>query len=195
MSSYYDRKRSSKRKKKEEATLVGDLFRILFAVSMLVVAILVAFLVFKNVNGFKLPDLKVTTAAETTEQAVTSLAAETEKARETAKAETAAKTTAAESGSETLDPEEQKVQDAIESAEAAVEESLKAAETAASGEADESDYNDRTGQGEKAVSSAAVQEREKGTVGNGPVSSETGTVSADGPDADGVISDNGPSAG
>ena len=60
MSDY--RKRSTKRKKRKEATLVGDLFKILFAVSMLIIAILVAFFVFKNVSGFKLPDLRVTTA-------------------------------------------------------------------------------------------------------------------------------------
>ena len=39
MSDY--RKRSTKRKKRKEATLVGDLFKILFAVSMLIIAILV----------------------------------------------------------------------------------------------------------------------------------------------------------
>ncbi len=39
-------KRVTKRKKKQEATLVGDLFKILFAVSMLIVAILIAFFVF-----------------------------------------------------------------------------------------------------------------------------------------------------
>lgn len=64
MSDY--RKRSTKRKKRKEATLVGDLFKILFAVSMLIIAILVAFFVFKNVSGFHLPDLRVT-AAETQE--------------------------------------------------------------------------------------------------------------------------------
>ena len=60
MSEY--RKRSTKRRKQKEATLVGDLFKILFAVSMLIVAILVAFFVFKNVSGFQLPDLRVTVA-------------------------------------------------------------------------------------------------------------------------------------
>ena len=64
MSDY--RKRSTKRKKRKEATLVGDLFKILFAVAMLIIAILVAFFVFKNVSGFTLPDLRVT-AAETQE--------------------------------------------------------------------------------------------------------------------------------
>ncbi|SFG12463.1 hypothetical protein [Oribacterium sp. WCC10] len=53
------KKRSSSKRKKQEATLVGDLFKILFAVSMLVVAILIAFFVFKNVDGFSLPDLRV----------------------------------------------------------------------------------------------------------------------------------------
>lgn len=65
MSDY--KKRSTKRRKKREASLIGDLFRILFAVSMLIVAILVSFYVYKNVNGFKLPDLKTTLPAlETT---------------------------------------------------------------------------------------------------------------------------------
>ncbi len=71
------KKRSTKRKKKQEATLVGDLFKILFAVSMLVVAILIAFFVFKNVDGFSLPDLRVTLAEPETNDPITVTISET----------------------------------------------------------------------------------------------------------------------
>ena len=71
------KKRSTKRKKKQEATLVGDLFKILFAVSMLVVAILIAFFVFKNVDGFSLPDLRVTLAEPETNDSITVTISET----------------------------------------------------------------------------------------------------------------------
>lgn len=61
------KRRTSKRRKKNEVSVVGDLFRILFAVSMLVVAILIAFYVFKNINGFSLPNLTTAAPTETSE--------------------------------------------------------------------------------------------------------------------------------
>lgn len=60
----YKRRNGKYRRKRQEATIVGDLFRILFAVSMLIVAILAAFFVMKNVTGFSLPDLKQTLQTE-----------------------------------------------------------------------------------------------------------------------------------
>ncbi|OON86459.1 hypothetical protein BXO88_08065 [Oribacterium sp. C9] len=105
--------RSTKRKKKQEATLIGDLFKILFAVSMLVVAILVSFFVFKNVDGFSLPDLRVT-IAETSEP-VTVTVAPTESIQET----TTISTTVSQSEEVKADNEE--VEKNIESAEASVE--------------------------------------------------------------------------
>ena len=80
MSDY--RKRSTKRKKRKEATLVGDLFKILFAVSMLIIAILVAFFVFKNVSGFTLPDLRVTAAATQESETATVVSIDTKKSAE-----------------------------------------------------------------------------------------------------------------
>ncbi len=95
------RKRSTKRRRRNEANLVGDLFRVLFAMSMLIVAIMAAFFVLQHVSGFSLPELRQTLAS--TEEAETpqvlTMAAET-KAKETAST-TAASTTETESESET----------------------------------------------------------------------------------------------
>ena len=106
--------RSTKRKKKQEATLVGDLFKILFAVSMLVVAILIAFFVFKNVDGFSLPDLRVT-ISETSEP-VTVTVAPTESVTETSKISVTVSKT------EEIKKDNEEVEKNIESAEASVEE-------------------------------------------------------------------------
>ncbi|MBP3240206.1 MAG: hypothetical protein J6M92_06645 [Oribacterium sp.] len=105
--------RSTKRKKKQEATLVGDLFKILFAVSMLVVAILIAFFVFKNVDGFSLPDLRVT-ISETSEP-VTVTVAPTESVTETSKISVTVSKT------EEIKKDNEEVEKNIESAEASVE--------------------------------------------------------------------------
>lgn len=110
------KKRSTKRKKKQEATLVGDLFKILFAVSMLVVSILIAFFVFKNVDGFSLPDLKITLTEPETNDTITVTVSETETSLiET----TGVKVTVSQTAEieETLDDIEKN----IESAEASVE--------------------------------------------------------------------------
>lgn len=108
-----ERKYKSTKRKKKEATLVGDLFKILFAVSMLVVAILIAFFVFKNVDGFSLPDLRVT-LAETSEP-VTVTVASTESVTETS----SISVTVSQSAEVKADNEE--VEKNIESAEASVE--------------------------------------------------------------------------
>ena len=101
------RKRSTKRRRRNEANLVGDLFRVLFAVSMLIVAIMAAFFVMQHVSGFSLPELRQTLAS--TEEAETpqvlTAAAET-KAKETAVVTTAESTTEAEAESETEAEEE-----------------------------------------------------------------------------------------
>lgn len=67
----YKRRNGKYRRKRQEATIVGDLFRILFAVSTLIVAILAAFFVMKNVTGFSLPDLKQTLQTEAADPPVT----------------------------------------------------------------------------------------------------------------------------
>ena len=101
------RKRSTKRRRRNEANLVGDLFRVLFAVSMLIVAIMAAFFVMQHVSGFSLPELRQTLAS--TEEAETpqvlTAAAET-KAKETAVVTTAESSTEAEAESETEAEEE-----------------------------------------------------------------------------------------
>ena len=128
MSDY--RKRSTKRKKRKEATLVGDLFKILFAVSMLIIAILVAFFVFKNVSGFTLPDLRVTAAETQESETATVVSIDT---KESAAAETSAQTQVTESAqlpAETAatGAEDEEIEKKIESVEASIEESVKSSE-------------------------------------------------------------------
>ena len=128
MSDY--RKRSTKRKKRKEATLVGDLFKILFAVSMLIIAILVAFFVFKNVSGFHLPDLRVTVAETQESETATVVSIDT---KESAADETSAQIQVTESAqlpAETAatGAEDEEIEKKIESVEASIEESVKSSE-------------------------------------------------------------------
>lgn len=128
MSDY--RKRSTKRKKRKEATLVGDLFKILFAVSMLIIAILVAFFVFKNVSGFHLPDLRVTVAETQESETATVVSIDT---KESAAVETSAQIQVTESvqlPAETAatGAEDEEIEKKIESVEASIEESVKSSE-------------------------------------------------------------------
>lgn len=129
MSDY--RKRSTKRKKRKEATLVGDLFKILFAVSMLIIAILVAFFVFKNVSGFHLPDLRVTVAETQESETATVVSIDT---KESAAVETSAQiqmTESAQLPAETAatGAEDEEIEKKIESVEASIEESVKSSES------------------------------------------------------------------
>lgn len=125
MSDY--RKRSTKRKKRKEATLVGDLFKILFAVSMLIIAILVAFFVFKNVSGFKLPNLRVTTAETQESETATLVSIDT---KESATVETSAQSQVTESAQlpAATGAEGEEIEKKIESVEASIEESVKSSE-------------------------------------------------------------------
>ena len=125
MSDY--RKRSTKRKKRKEATLVGDLFKILFAVSMLIIAILVAFFVFKNVSGFKLPDLRVTTAETEESETATVVSMDT---KESAAVETSTQIQVTESAQlpAATGAEDEEIEKKIESVEASIEESVKSSE-------------------------------------------------------------------
>ena len=125
MSDY--RKRSTKRKKRKEATLVGDLFKILFAVSMLIIAILVAFFVFKNVSGFTLPDLRVTAAETQESETATVVSMDT---KESAAVETSAQIQRTESAQQTAatGAEDEEIEKKIESVEASIEESVKSSE-------------------------------------------------------------------
>lgn len=128
MSDY--RKRSTKRKKRKEATLVGDLFKILFAVSMLIIAILVAFFVFKNVSGFHLPDLRVTAAETQESETATVVSIDT---KESVAVETSAQiqmTESAQLPAETAatGAEDEEIEKKIESVEASIEESVKSSE-------------------------------------------------------------------
>ena len=141
MSDY--RKRSTKRKKRKEATLVGDLFKILFAVSMLIIAILVAFFVFKNVSGFKLPDLRVTTAETEESETATVVSIDT---KESAAVETSTQTQVTESAQlpAATGAEDEEIEKKIESVEASIEESVKSSEAEAKKESPAEDESRET---------------------------------------------------
>ena len=141
MSDY--RKRSTKRKKRKEATLVGDLFKILFAVSMLIIAILVAFFVFKNVSGFHLPDLRVTVAETQESETATVVSIDT---KESAAVETSAQIQVTESAQlpAATGAEDEEIEKKIESVEASIEESVKSSEAEAKKESPAEDESRET---------------------------------------------------
>ena len=83
------RKRRNEQHVEEEANFIGDILKLLFALSLAIVAIVVCFLFFKNIAGFSLPNLKATEAAsESSKEAVLI----TEASKETKKKETEATT-------------------------------------------------------------------------------------------------------
>ena len=141
MSDY--RKRSTKRKKRKEATLVGDLFKILFAVSMLIIAILVAFFVFKNVSGFTLPDLRVTAAETQESETATVVSIDT---KESAAVETSTQIQVTESAQlpAATGAEDAEIEKKIESVEASIEESVKSSEAEAKKESPAEDESRET---------------------------------------------------
>lgn len=210
MSEY--RKRSTKRRKQKEATLVGDLFKILFAVSMLIVAILVAFFVFKNVSGFQLPDLRVT-VAETSVSETPVVVSIAKKEETTAETSAAVRVTESAEVSSEADSEEAELEKKIESVEASVEESVQSSEEEAKkeSEAEEQKETKSTQETKESrhtdkVEELPSKETEKGPtpgagsqgeISNGPVAGadaeKEGPVM---PEKDGaIISEAGPVAG
>lgn len=216
MSDY--RKRSTKRKKRKEATLVGDLFKILFAVSMLIIAILVAFFVFKNVSGFTLPDLRVTAAETQESETATVVSIDT---KESAAVETSAQiqmTESAQLSAETAatGAEDEEIEKKIESVEASIEESVKSSEAESKKESTAEDESRETKEEKESKESKASDKVEElpsrkdteiegpvpgsdsqGEVSNGPVvgpntvKESPETVQKDGA----VISEGGPLGG
>lgn len=209
MSDY--RKRSTKRRRQREATLIGDLFKILFAVSMLIVAILAAFFVFKNVAGFRLPDLRVTTEAVETSEEAGSIDT-TEKHTEAAETHSTVPETAESASENAAVPEESEEEEAekeIASVEASIEESRKAeseAKEPSSSQAESTVSKDKQDPDKDYEESDYTDEAEK----PGTHPEKSGAVISDGPvvgtdtikespvaaQNDGaVISDGGPVAG
>lgn len=216
MSDY--RKRSTKRKKRKEATLVGDLFKILFAVSMLIIAILVAFFVFKNVSGFTLPDLRVTAAETQESETATVVSIDT---KESVAVETSAQIQVTESAqlpAETAatGAEDEEIEKKIESVEASIEESVKSSEAESKKESTAEDESRETKEEKESKESKASDKVEElpsrkdteiegpvpgsdsqGEVSNGPVvgpdtvKESPETVQKDGA----VISEGGPLGG
>ena len=79
-------KRNKRNRVDEEANFIGDVVRLLFALSIAVVTVVAGFILFKNISGFSLPNLKETEAStEQTKDAVviTEAAKETEESKET----------------------------------------------------------------------------------------------------------------
>ncbi|EHL09502.1 hypothetical protein HMPREF9624_01543 [Oribacterium asaccharolyticum ACB7] len=75
-------KRNKRNRVDEEANFIGDVVRLLFALSIAVVTVVAGFILFKNISGFSLPNLKETEAStEQTKDAVVI----TEAAKETKK--------------------------------------------------------------------------------------------------------------
>ena len=89
----------------EEANFIGDVLRLLFALSILVVTVVAAFLLVKNIAGFKLPNLKETDAP--TEQSKEAVVI-TEKAKEKKETSKESKETKAEESAETAESESKK---------------------------------------------------------------------------------------
>ena len=204
MSDY--RKRSTKRKKRKEATLVGDLFKILFAVSMLIIAILVAFFVFKNVSGFKLPDLRVTAAETEESETATVVSIDT---KESAAVETSTQIQVTESAQlpAATGAEDEEIEKKIESVEASIEESVKSSEAESKKESPAEDESRETKTSDKVEELPPRKDTEiegpvpgndsQGEVSNGPVvGSDTIKESPETVQKDGaVISEGGPVGG
>lgn len=207
MSDY--RKRSTKRKKRKEATLVGDLFKILFAVSMLIIAILVAFFVFKNVSGFHLPDLRVTVAETQESETATVVSIDT---KESAAVETSAQIQMTESAQlpAATGAEDEEIEKKIESVEASIEESVKSSEAESKKESTAEDESRETKESKASDKVEELPSRKdteiegpvpgsdsQGEVSNGPVvgpdtvKESPETVQKDGA----VISEGGPLGG
>ena len=63
--------RNKRKRVDDEANFIGDVIRLLFALSIAVVTIVAGFILFKNIYGFTLPNLKQTEApVEQTKEAV-----------------------------------------------------------------------------------------------------------------------------
>ena len=210
MSDY--RKRSTKRKKRKEATLVGDLFKILFAVSMLIIAILVAFFVFKNVSRFTLPDLRVTAAETQESETATVVSIDT---KESAAVETSAQIQVTENAQQPAETaatgaEDEEIEKKIESVEASIEESVKSSEAESKKESTAEDESRETKESKSTDKVEELPSRKdtdiegpvpggdrQGEVSNGPVvgpdtvKESPETVQKDGA----VISEGGPVGG
>lgn len=76
-------KQNKRNRVDEEANFIGDIIRLLFALSIAVVTIVAGFILFKNISGFSLPNLKETEAGtEQTKEAVVITEAQKEKTKE-----------------------------------------------------------------------------------------------------------------
>ena len=148
--------RNKRKRVDDEANFIGDVLRLLFALSVVVVTIVAGFILFKNIYGFTLPNLKETEASvEQTKEAVVI----TEEVKETKKKE---KEGIAESTKEST----------VESAESQKESTTEVAKekedkTKESSTTKES-KSEKEGKGEKESKSEKEGKGEKESIGESP---------------------------
>ena len=101
--------RNKRKRVDDEANFIGDVLRLLFALSIVVVTIVAGFILFKNIYGFTLPNLKETEASvEQTKEAVVI----TEEVKETKKKEKESMTESTkESTTEVVKEKEDKIKE------------------------------------------------------------------------------------
>ena len=105
-------KRNKRNRVDEEANFIGDVVRLLFALSIAVVTIVAGFILFKNISGFSLPNLKETeVSTEQTKDAVVI----TEAAKETKKESREETTEQTEESKETESTKESTTEETKES--------------------------------------------------------------------------------
>lgn len=105
-------KRNKRNRVDEEANFIGDILRLLFALSIAVVTIVAGFILFKNISGFSLPNLKETeVSTEQTKDAVVI----TEAAKETKKESREETTEQTEESKETESTKESTTEETKES--------------------------------------------------------------------------------
>ena len=105
-------KRNKRNRVDEEANFIGDVVRLLFALSIAVVTVVAGFILFKNISGFSLPNLKETeVSTEQTKDAVVI----TEAAKETKKESREETTEQTEESKETESTKESTTEETKES--------------------------------------------------------------------------------
>ena len=138
----------------EEANFIGDILRLLFALSILVVTVVAAFLLVKNIAGFKLPNLKETDAPTEQSKEAVVITAKAKEKKETSK-ETKAEESAgtAESESKKESSEEAKETDSDKKKESSSKEESASKEKEVIGESPTAAGKKSEGQKEESKSS------------------------------------------
>lgn len=149
-------RRKKRNRVDKEANFIGDILRLLFALSIAVITIVAGFLLFKNISGFSLPNLKETEAiTEQSKESVIITEESKEKKETTREAET----------------EESKTEETESVKESAAEESIKEAEE--SKESKEGSSKQSKGEKESIGESPTLESKKSGqTEGKGKLGGE-----------------------